>query len=348
MVRQSIVPNADPISYDDLNDLARSVGPVVSLFVPTHRAGPETNNDAAQLRPLVEKAEADLAQRFPDADAAALLDPIRSLAAQDRFWQEQVDGLAIFSGSGFLHYFRTDTRFEPYASVGDHPDIRPLVPLVANDADFAILAISRNRVRFLRACRTAITELPLGTIPASADDVEGYSTREPQPQNQEDTVTAGFLQVVGKAVNNRLSTKRLPLVIASVAEYYGPLTAELTNVRVLGKPVAGNPDNLSPAQLHAAAWPQVADDSAARHRANQERFAQALGTGLASGDPASIILAADSGRVETMLLTEQGLTSPNSADDLNHAIARTLQTGGTLDVVEKLESEHKSGAVYRY
>lgn len=363
MQRQLITKNVDPITNDDLSDLARSVGPVVSLFAPTHRAGPETHNDAAQLRPLLEQAEAQLADQFPDVDAATLLEPIRSLGRQERFWQEQVDGLAVFAGPGFSRYFRTTNSFTPHASVGEHPDLRPLLPAIADDTEFIVLAVSRNRVRLLRGDRTSITELPLGEIPASIDDVEGYSTREPQFQHQgspsgtapahghgarEDNVLAGFLQVVGKGTNNRFSKGRVPLVIASVSEYYGPLSAELSNVHLLGKPVAGNPDNLSPAQLHEAAWPLVEQNAAARHERNKDQFAQALGTGLASGDPASILAAAESGRVETMLLTERGLHQPDNADNLNRALALTLQTSGSVDVVDELASGYKSGAVYRY
>lgn len=363
MERQPIIPNADSITHDDLSDLARSVGPVVSLYVPTHRAGPETRNDAAQLRPLLEQAEAELRERFPDVDADTVLEEVHSLARQDRFWQEQVDGLAVFAGPGFSRYFRTDVHFSPHVTVGDSPNVRPLLPVVADDMEFAVLAVSQNQVRLLRGDRTTISELPLGDIPVSADDVEGYSTREPQFQHQaspggaapshghgarEDVVLDGFLQVVGKRVNNRLTTTRLPLVIASVSEYHGALSSELSNVRLLGKPVAGNPDNLSAAQLHEAAWPLVEQDAATQHTRNKERFAQALGTGLASGEPASILQAAESGRVEIMLLTERGLTDPDDATNLNNALALTLQTGGSIDVVDELESGYKSGAIYRF
>lgn len=358
METKNIINNADPISHEDLNGLARRSGPVVSLFVPTHRGGPETRNDAQQLRPLLETAKAELAERYPDADAAALLAPIRALADNERFWQEQVDGLAVYSSPGGSQYFRTDVNFEPSVTVGDHPNLRPIVPIAAQDLEFYLLAVSQKKVRLFQGGRLTITELPLGSIPASVDDLEGHYTREPQLQRSassthgheagDDHVLAGFLQAVGKAAQNRFNGSNLPVVLAAVNEYHSPIARELHNGRLLDKAVAGNPDTLSAAQLHEAAWPQVAEEADRRHDANVERFAQQLGTGLASGDPASIITAAESGRVDKLLLTERGLTSPDDPANLDHALCVALQTGGSVDVVPELESNNKSGAVYRF
>lgn len=363
METQNIIKHSDPVRHDDLRDLARQSGPAASFMIPTHRGGPETLSDSQQLRPLLETARAELMERYPDVDAEALLAPVEALADSRRFWQEQCDGLAVFVSPGNSRYFRVDINFTPQVTVGEHHNLRPILPLVADDQEFLLAAISQGSVRLFAADRATITELALGDIPESADDVEGVDTREPQLQHQyapgragpahghgprDYNVLNGFLQAVGKALDNRFSTDSRPLIIASVDEYHGRLKDQLNRVQLLGHPVAGNPEALSAAQLHEAAWPLAAEEAAKRHVDLLDSFGEALGTGLASADPEDIVRNAETGRVETLILAERVLTAPSRPEDLDAALSATLLNSGRMDVVEELPGGHSAGAIYRY
>lgn len=161
MDTRNIVKDSDPIRHDDLRSLAQQPGPAVSFVIPTHRGGAETLSDSQRLRPLLDTAREQLAEHYADADADALLAPVESLADSRRFWQEQCDGLAIFAQPGHARYFRLDRDFSPQVTVGDHPNLRPVLPLVTSDLEFLLLALSRDKVRLFAADRATITELPL-------------------------------------------------------------------------------------------------------------------------------------------------------------------------------------------
>lgn len=362
MSTHKVIAHADPVTHQDLKDLADHEGPNVSFYLPTHRSGPETRTDSQVLRELIDDARASLAEHYPDMDADWLLSPVERLRDDEPFWQEQVDGLAMISSKVETRYFRTDSEFSANVTVSEHPNLRPLIPLTAGNMEFLLLAVSQNEVRLFEADRLTIMDLPLGDIPGGWDDVLGTLQTDPPTQKQQGSATgtahggrsgtgeqlSGYLQAVAKAVESRFAGSGKPLVIASVREYQSDLAEPLNSVQLLGAPVAGNPEGLSGPQLHEHAWPLVAEEAGKRHAAQLDSFGEAIGTGLASSDPADIVAAADAARVETLLFTETALELPQDASRLDAAVAKTLVNGGAVDVVPELPDGLKFGAIYRF
>ena len=354
------IPHADPVTHGDVKEIAELGGPVASFYVPTHRSGPETTTDPQQLRELLDTARAELAERYPDTDADALLKPVEKLRDDEQFWQFQVDGLAIFATPAGTRTFRTDSEFEREVSVGEHANLRPLLPLVAENEEFLLLALSQHQVRLFAANRQSLNELELGEIPHSTHEMEGVDVHKPMLKNRgtgeassshgddmsDDHTLSTFLQEAGKAIEKRFAGRKL--VLASVAEHHGDLAEQLHGVELLGKPVAGNPDDLRPAQLHEEAWPLVQEEVAKRHEELVDSFGQAQGSGLGSSEAADVLSSADAGRVETLLFTATGLEVPENPGYLDAAVAKTLSHGGVVDVVEHLPEGVKFGAIYRW
>lgn len=363
METHRIIKNSDSVRLADLQELARYPGPTVTVTIPTHRGGAETLSDAQRLRPILADARTDLTEHSPDVDADTVLAHVEALAASRRFWQEQCDGLAIYASPRGSKHFRVAVDFPPQLSVGEHVNLRPLLPLVASDLEFLLVAISQKKVRLFSADQFSITELPLGNIPASAQEVEGVTTREPQLQHQSSpgrdapvhghgprdyNVLRGFLQAVGKSLEARFSGDSRPLIVASVDEYYGPLQEQLNTVALLGRPVAGNPDLLSELELHEKVWPLAVEEREKRHRSLLDNLGRALGTGLASSDPGDIARSAEDGRVAVLVISQRALTSTEPAEDIDAAIANTLVYSGQVDIVPELPGGHRVGAIYRY
>lgn len=361
MIKHKIIKHSDPISPSDLDELVRHTGPIVSIYMPTHRGGREVQDGPLQLRPLVEQAQKELEANYPDVAADDILSPVTALLDSSRFWQHLCDGLVIFAGNGFARSFRLDTSFKPRVVVEDTAHLVPLLPTVAENLDFILLALSLNKVRLYEADRFAITELPLGDIPGSTEELEGFYSREPQFQHQgvpgrvgaahghgprEYNTRDGFLQTIGKRMQARFAAAKEPLVIAAVSEYYTPLTSEMPGVTVLGKPVAGNPDQLNVLQLHEAAWPVVAAETTNRHQVNRDRFGSAIGAGNASTDLDEIKESAEIARIDTLLLTDQVVQADTT--DMDQAIAATLRFGGHVDIVPDLPDGNAAGAIYRF
>src|SRR5690606_31856786 len=91
-----------------------------------------------------------------------------------------------------------------------------------------------------------------------------------------------------------------PLVLAAV-DYYLPLFKQASDhPAIADQAVAGNPDALSAAELHEAAWPVVAPIfDAGRHDA-AARLHAAGGTGTTAADLDDVVLAAHDGQVDIL------------------------------------------------
>ena len=110
--------------------LEKRQGFCVSVFLPAHRAGPETRQDPIRLKNLIKEAENRLIASGQKATKAReMLAPARQLAQRGGFWRQQQDGLALFLSNGLFHYFRVPLRFQKLVSVSESFEVSPLMPL---------------------------------------------------------------------------------------------------------------------------------------------------------------------------------------------------------------------------
>src|ERR1041385_5341804 len=170
----------DTLSREQLKFLsvARSQ-PCVSIFLPAHRGGPETRQDAIRFKNLINRAESQLIAlgRRPTV-ARQILAPARRLAGNSTFWRQQGDGLAVFLSEGLFQHFRLPLRFHELVSVAERFVVSPVLPLFAAGGIFYLLALSRNRVRFFRGTPVALAQLQIANMPESVDQALKYDVRE--------------------------------------------------------------------------------------------------------------------------------------------------------------------------
>ena len=69
----------------------------VSIYLPTHRTGVETQQGPIRLKNLLSEAEMHLSEQgLGPRDVQKILEPASKLLPDSYFWQYQSDGLAIF------------------------------------------------------------------------------------------------------------------------------------------------------------------------------------------------------------------------------------------------------------
>ena len=93
----------DKITLDQLRQtfLGRHSGWCASLFMPTHRAGRDTEQDPIRFKNLLRQAEERLlAKGMRQAQVQNLLKGPQRLLQDQAFWRRQSDGLAIFFSEG--------------------------------------------------------------------------------------------------------------------------------------------------------------------------------------------------------------------------------------------------------
>ena len=100
----------------------------------------------------------------------SVLAPLWRLVDDGLFWQDQSDGLALYSRLGWWRSLRVPLDLPELAVVADRFHISPLLPLLASDGHFFVLALSQNQIRLLEGTRDRLEEAHLPGIPLGVRD----------------------------------------------------------------------------------------------------------------------------------------------------------------------------------
>ena len=155
----------------------------VSIYMPTHRIGVETQQDPIRLKNLLGEAEKHLSnQGYGPRDVQKMLEPASKLLQASYFWQHQSDGLAIFLSGNSAHIYRLPLSFEELVMVDDHFYIKPLLPLITGDGQFYILALSQNDIRLLNGTRYGVSEVDTGQLVGSLEEANSFDGHQTSVQ----------------------------------------------------------------------------------------------------------------------------------------------------------------------
>lgn len=82
------------ITTNDLEDLlGQKDSPCVSLYMPTHPAGPEIRQDPIRLKNLLKGTERQLTEQgIRSTDPRTWLEPLSKLLEDEQFWRHQDQG----------------------------------------------------------------------------------------------------------------------------------------------------------------------------------------------------------------------------------------------------------------
>lgn len=383
---------ADLLRGEDVRELIEHDGrPAVSIFLPTHRTRGEREQDPIRFRNLLDEAEARLvAEGTRPADARSLLAPGRDLLDSALFWSYQSDGLAGFLAPGWFRFLRLPLELPELVVIGERFHIKPLLDLLTYDHRFFVLALSQNDVRLLEASRHDVQPVDLGDVPTTLAQVLKYDDIEREQNlhvasrgglgaraifhghggNSEDdkVLLERWVRAVDDGVLQVLAGQDAPLVLAGVGYERAMYRAGSRYRRVLSDGIEGNPEQLSPEDLHKRAWEIVEPVVAASRAAAGDRVSEALGKGtLAASRVEDIVPAALGGRVDSLFVpvgvqiwgTVDAQTlevdvhhrmEPGDEDLLDRAAIETMSSSGIVYTVPQgdVPGPGPAAAVLRY
>lgn len=139
----------DILKQKDLKEIIDASGEwCTSIYMPTHRFGREQQQDPIRFKNLITEAEEKLLESgLRRLEVQKLMQPAERLLDDANFWQHQSDGLAVFLSSDSAHIYRLPSRFEELVIIANNFHIKPLLPLLIENGQFYILALSLNEVR---------------------------------------------------------------------------------------------------------------------------------------------------------------------------------------------------------
>jgi hypothetical protein len=386
----------DILTRDVVNELSQAKGEtLVSIYMPTHRVGREMQQDPIRLKNLLSKAETVLEKRgLGKTEIDDLLKPVETLNADGEFWQHQSDGLALFLSANFFKYYRLPIEMDELLVVSERFHLKPLFTLMSNNGQFYVLALSQKDIRLLHGSRFSITQVDLGNVPTSLREALWFDDPEKQLQFHTATSTPGgtgkrpsifhghgandvdeknellrYFQRVDKGLGALLGNENDPLVLAGV-DYLVPIYQQANGYpHLIESFIEGNPDELSPEELHQRAWEILEPIFQEEQQQALDKFLELhhSGSDLASSDKSFAVAAAHYGLVETLFVAlgvqQRGSFDPQKnevewhkefqpgdQDLLDLAAVQTLKNGGTVYALEPENMPENTllAAIFRY
>ncbi len=376
------------ISGDELKTLIEKQDDYcVSIFLPTHRSGPETQQDPIRLKNILKRVEDRLAaEGMRAAEARKMLQPATDLIPDNLFWSHQQEGLAVFMTPDSFQFYRLPLQFTELEVISDRFHIKPLLPILSGNGRFFILALAQKQLRLLECTRFSCEECDLDGVPESIDEILKYEEAERglvirSPQQEQAGIFHGhgggltdnkekifrFFRAVDKGLHNLLGQEKAPLITAGV-EYLLPIFKEAsTYPNLMEKGVTGNPEGLSNNELHEAAWEIVAQEFTKDQQFARERYYELSGTGKTGKDLKEVAEAALNARVDTLFVAlgvqrwgsfdpaDNTVTvhmdhQPGDDDLLDLAAVQTFLNGGAVYAVnpDEVPDDRNIAAIYRY
>jgi hypothetical protein len=355
----------------------------LSLYMPTHPAGHERQQDAIRLKNLVRAAERQLDDRkTPPELRDKLVAPLANLTNDRDAWPHRRSSIASFSAENIFRSYTFSASCPELIVAGERFHIGPLLPLLAANREYFLLALTKDSANLYEASQHSLDAIELPELepiqvdgnerpmqqhahhaPTQGRGATGETIHHGQggPDEREKTDIQNFFKrQVEPAVADALKGHSAPLVLACV-DYLAALYRDANSYpHLVDKHVTGSPAELDQESLRDRAWDVAAPLLLDRERAAIDAYHRSAGGDLASPDPAVILDAARAGRVGTLLLRNDALqqgadepaaaakADPSPSPALHDTIIQTLLHGGEVLALDEVPGHSPLAAVFRY
>lgn len=387
-------PKANEMVYDGITRpqiaelvLLRSKS-VISVSLPTARIGADVQQGRIRLKNMLVEAEDRLVSdhKLRRTLAMDILGPAAEACADVEFWNDRLDSVGIYIAPGFYRAYHLPFTVREHLEIGPRAFVRPLLPGLANQPTFYVLALDQGGVRLLRCGPRGAKQVPVQEMPETMESFVADEHVDKQVQFH----TAGavgraggvighgagdrgadpkgrlqrFSIAISRAVERYLIDKTEPVILAGVDEFQNEFRAESRLRHLLDDGIRGSTHMSEPLDLRRAALPIVAEYADIPREMAVARYRQLAGTGKTSQQIEEILTSAESGRVDVLFLDserdlwgtyEGGITThperlPGDSELLNLTALATLENGGAVFEAEPsdLGIAGPLAAVYRY
>ncbi|WP_114748463.1 baeRF3 domain-containing protein [Pleomorphovibrio marinus] len=324
--------------------LAIEEAPCLSLYMPTHRHHPDNRQDPIHYKNLLKEMEQSLLQKYSSGETEAFLAPLEELVENPEFWNQGLDGMAVFSSPKLNKMVKLPISVESLAIVADSFHTKPLRKYLQSTDRYHLLGLSRHEIALFEGNRHSLDEIELtAEIPKTIEDALGEEMTDEHltvasyggaggessamhhghggKKDQVDLDAEKFFRVVAKAVEENISKPHgLPLILAALTEHHHLFQKVNKNVALLPEGIQVNPSSVSKEKLAELAWEVMEPAYLANLKSYSEQFSQAKALGKGSDDYKELAVAAVEGRIGTLLV---------EADRIIAARITNLVTGNT-------------------
>ena len=301
--------------------------PCLSLYMPTFRSFPDSQQNAVKYRNALKELKSKLEGKPDIGDYAALLGPFDRLAEDAAFWAHPQDGIAVFGAPGFFHVEKVQRPVPDMAVVNDHLYLKPLVRVFQSEDAYQVLALDRKEIKLYQGNRYALDEIVMApSVPRTIEEALGPDVKQ-QGVERQATHGAGkggqtqmhhghgskkdevgvdierFFRVIDRAICEAHSKpSELPLILAALPEYHTHWRNISKNPFLLDEAIHKNADSMTCEALRDAAWKLMEPRYHARLTEILDMYHAQKARAMATDDLTHACEFASEGRVGTLIL----------------------------------------------
>lgn len=360
----------------------------ISLYQPTHRHGPENQQDLIRYKNLIQTIEKSLSEKMDTKNIEDRMKPFYELGEDREFWQHAGEGLAIFATEDQCIVYRLQRPVEEFAIVAESFHIKPLIRVFQSADRYHLLGLDRKEFALFEGNRYHLEQVELSPqIKNTIEDALGedyveklITTGGSGPRGQavyhgfgskQDVigkVTEKFFRVVDKEVlENYSKPMELPMHLVALDEYHTFFINMSKNPYLQQEGVKADYTSMDLSELRDAAWEILEPLYIERTRSLVEQFENARAKDEGSDDLAQVARAATEGRIHRVLiesdrihpgrvsiesgeLVEASLDNPEIDDVLDDIAELVFKQQGEVVVIpkERMPSDTGVAAIYRY
>jgi hypothetical protein len=302
--------------------------PCLSLYQPTFRAFPDSQQNPVHYRNLLKELTTALERNRASAAPEKLLEPFKRLLDDAEFWAHPQDGLVAFGAGGFFHVEKIQRPVPELVVVNEHLYIKPLIRVFQSEDTYQILALDRKEIKLYQGNRYVVDQIPLApSVPKTIDEALGPEAQLPGVDRIA-PFAAGrggqavyayhghgskidearldierFFRAVDRAIAEAHSKPSgIPLILAALPEYHSRFRELSHNPLLLDQGIPLNADAHTRDELKDAAWRVMEPRYHARLQQLIDAYHAAKARGLATDDLTHALEFAVDGRVGTLLI----------------------------------------------
>lgn len=252
----------------------------ISIYMSTHKEWDKLQQDKTLFKNQIQEVKDKLRQiGYKETAVKDIIFEAEELLGNEKFWQHQSDGLAIFISPGYFQYFLLPRKFKAHNSISYRFYVKPLIPLISDDGRYYLLSLELSESKLYLGSKYSLSEISLPKdTPISLEDA--VSLDEPEKSIQFHTGTGGsvnsrpaifhghgtgsdekrkkkdilrFFQMLNKGVMEVISNDNAPLITIGV-EYLHPIYKEANSYPKLESYIDADPKNLKLNELNEKAW----------------------------------------------------------------------------------------------
>ena len=373
------------ISKEEFTELINYQGDnCISIYIPTHRSGVEVNEkqDAILFKNALQAVNANLQnQGLPSQVIEDLLRPGFELYNNEIFWNNQLDGLAVFLANGFSKVIQLPFSVNEEQFLNHTFYISPLLPAITNKEEFYLLVISKQDAKFYQGNAFGLQRLAVEGLPNGMDDVIHFEEKEGRQLFRQGskggTGTAGFhghgegqlddkanlgiyFQEVDKTLFSEvLHDKNVPLVLAGV-EYLIPIYKGVSKYNnIAEEAITGNQEHESQLVLFNKARQILEPYFKQETKKSLQNYYNQISTASTSSMPEKVIPASFYAQISDLFVCKgEHIWGKFNMDEnkleihaqkqegdeclLNMAAAQTYINGGAVHLLEKEQMPKES------